>query len=149
VSARRSYRNWLNLLICIDGADGIGKSSLASWLAWQLGAVAIHLDLYVVPDRRPRQWRIDDLRRVMNARPRIRPAIVEGVLALDALEEAQRSPSFLIFVEGDSSSRQLGPEIYALARNDAGKIVSPVVRQKVMEPGKHGPPIGRPTTPAP
>jgi 2-phosphoglycerate kinase len=26
------------LLIAIDGADGVGKSSLASWLAWQLGA---------------------------------------------------------------------------------------------------------------
>jgi len=31
----------LPLLIAIDGADGIGKSSLASWLAWQLGAPAI------------------------------------------------------------------------------------------------------------
>jgi predicted GTPase len=28
------------LLIAIDGADGIGKSSLASWLAWQLGMPA-------------------------------------------------------------------------------------------------------------
>jgi 2-phosphoglycerate kinase len=33
------------LLIAIDGADGVGKSSLASWLAWQIGAPAIHLDL--------------------------------------------------------------------------------------------------------
>jgi len=28
--------NRLPLLIAIDGADGLGKSSLASWLAWQL-----------------------------------------------------------------------------------------------------------------
>ncbi len=27
--------NRLKLLICIDGADGVGKSSLAAWLAWQ------------------------------------------------------------------------------------------------------------------
>jgi pantothenate kinase-related protein Tda10 len=40
--------DWLPLLIAIDGADGIGKSSLASWLAWQLGAPAIYLDLYVI-----------------------------------------------------------------------------------------------------
>jgi hypothetical protein len=33
--------DWRKLLICIDGADGLGKSSLALWLAWQLGAVAI------------------------------------------------------------------------------------------------------------
>jgi 2-phosphoglycerate kinase len=30
------------LLIAIDGADGVGKSSLASWLSWQLGAPAIY-----------------------------------------------------------------------------------------------------------
>jgi hypothetical protein len=36
--------NRLPLLIGIDGADGLGKSSLPSWLAWQLGAPAIHLD---------------------------------------------------------------------------------------------------------
>jgi hypothetical protein len=51
--------NWLSLLICIDGGDGVGKSSLASWLAWQLGAVAIHLDLYIVPNSCPLRWRID------------------------------------------------------------------------------------------
>ena len=37
----------LPLLIAIDGPDGIGKSSLASWLAWQLGMPAIQLDLYL------------------------------------------------------------------------------------------------------
>jgi 2-phosphoglycerate kinase len=37
--------NRLPLLIAIDGADGVGKSSLASWLAWQLGAPAVYLDL--------------------------------------------------------------------------------------------------------
>jgi hypothetical protein len=41
------------LLIAIDGADGVGKSSLASWLAWQLGAPAIYLDLYVIRDSNP------------------------------------------------------------------------------------------------
>ena len=40
--------NRLPLTIAIDGADGCGKSSLASWLAWQLGAVTIYLDIYVV-----------------------------------------------------------------------------------------------------
>jgi hypothetical protein len=32
------------LLIAIDGADGIGKSSVASWLAWQLGMRSNKLD---------------------------------------------------------------------------------------------------------
>jgi pantothenate kinase-related protein Tda10 len=38
----------LPLTIAIDGADGSGKSSLASWLAWQLGAATLYLDIYLV-----------------------------------------------------------------------------------------------------
>jgi hypothetical protein len=101
------------LLICVDGANGVGKSSLASWLAWQLGAVAIHLDLYVIPDTRPLQWRTGDLQRAIDARLRIGPVILEGVLALNALEAVKRSPDFLIFAEGSSPSLRLGPEIAA------------------------------------
>ena len=100
-------------LICVDGANGLGKSSLASWLAWQLSAVAIHLDLYVIPDSRPLQWRTDDLQRTIDARLRIGPAIVEGVLVLNALEVVKLSPDFLIFVEGGSPSLRLEPEIEA------------------------------------
>jgi hypothetical protein len=105
--------NWRRLLICVDGVDGVGKSSLASWLAWQLGAVAIHLDLYVIADSCPLRWRTDDLQRAIDARLRVGPAIVEGVLVLDALKELVLSPNFLILVEGNSSSRKLGPEIAA------------------------------------
>ena len=39
--------NRLPLLIAIDGADDIGKSSLASWLAWQTGMPTVHLDLFL------------------------------------------------------------------------------------------------------
>jgi uridine kinase len=104
---------WRKLLICIDGANGLGKSSLALWFAWQLGAVAIHLDLYVVPDSHPLRWRTDDLQRAIDARLRVGPAIVEGVLALNALDALKRSQDFLIFVEGDSSSLRLASEIEA------------------------------------
>jgi len=78
--------NRLKLLICIDGADGVGKSSLAAWLAWQLGAAVIHLDLYVETDSCPLRWRVTDLQRTISARLRIGPAIVEGILALNILE---------------------------------------------------------------
>src|ERR1700745_3187927 len=60
--------NRLPLLIAIDGADGIGKSSLASWLAWQLGAPAIHLDLYLVRGSDPLRWRTDELQRAVDTR---------------------------------------------------------------------------------
>jgi hypothetical protein len=58
----------LPLLIAIDGADGIGKSSLASWLAWQLGAPAIYLDLYVVRGSNPLRWRSDELQSIIHTR---------------------------------------------------------------------------------
>jgi hypothetical protein len=93
----------LPLLIGIDGADGVGKSSLASWLAWQLGAPAIHLDLYLVRDSDPIRWRTDDLQRVVNARlvEHKSPLVVEGILILDVLGKIGREPDFLVHVEGE------------------------------------------------
>jgi hypothetical protein len=102
-----------SLVICVDGADGVGKSSLASWLAWQLGAASIHLDLYVVLDSCPLQWRTEDLQRAIDARLRVGPVVVEGILALNALEGLNRFPDFLIVIEGNGSSDRLGSEIAA------------------------------------
>src|SRR5262249_60969949 len=82
--------NRLPLLIVIDGADGSGKSSLASWLAWQLGMPAVQLDLYLTC-LDPIQWLVNDLSRVVARRiDRGRPVIVDGVLALDALDQIRR-----------------------------------------------------------
>ena len=46
--------NRLPLLIAIDGMDGVGKSSLGSWLAWQLNA-RCSLDL-LITSLYPIQW---------------------------------------------------------------------------------------------
>jgi hypothetical protein len=76
------------LLIVVDGGDGIGKSSLASWLSWQLGTPTIHLDLYVVRDSTSLQWMTDELARIIGTRVDCgRPVIVEGIRALDALTQ--------------------------------------------------------------
>ncbi|MCP3464447.1 hypothetical protein [Bradyrhizobium sp. CCGUVB23] len=92
--------NRLPLLITIDGADGVGKSSLASWLAWQLGMPAIQLDLYLT-NLEPMQWLTADLNRVVSRRlDGGRPVIVDGVLALDALDQIGRKTDFLVHVEG-------------------------------------------------
>jgi hypothetical protein len=97
--------NRLPLLIAIDGADGVGKSSLASWLAWQLGAPAIHLDLYLVRDSDPLQWRSDELQRILNTRlvEHEKPVVVEGILILEALGKIGRRPDFLVHVDGEGS----------------------------------------------
>ena len=70
--------NRLPLLIAIDGMDAVGKSSLGSWLAWQLGMPAVHLDLFIT-SLYPIQWLTADLKRVVDLRlDRGRPVIVEG-----------------------------------------------------------------------
>jgi len=90
------------LLIAIDGPDGVGKSSLASWLAWQLGTPTVHLDLYVIKGSKPLKWMGEELARIIGARINNRqPIIVEGVLLLDALDQIGRSPDFLAFVRGE------------------------------------------------
>ena len=92
----------LPLLIAIDGVDGVGKSSLASWLAFQLAMPTVHLDLFY--DRPGSiQWRTEDLKRAVDRRGK-RPLIVEGVLVLDALEQIGRKADFIAFVKGESTS---------------------------------------------
>ncbi|HAQ83349.1 MAG TPA: hypothetical protein DEH75_23030 [Bradyrhizobium sp.] len=99
------------LLIGIDGKAGVGKTSLASWLSWQLGMPAINLDLFIEQNKTPAPIarRIADLDRCVKARGD-RPLIVEGVLLLDALAEVRRSPDFLIFVEEQPTTRIRPPD---------------------------------------
>src|SRR5438477_12885103 len=80
-----------------------GKSSLASWLAWHLGAPAVHLDLYVVRNSNPLRWRTDELWRVVNARlaDHAAPLLVEGIMAVDALAAIDRAPDFLVYLDGE------------------------------------------------
>src|SRR5262245_36929945 len=94
--------NRLPLLIAIDGPDGVGKSSLASWLAWQLGAAAIHLDLYVIRGSDPLRWRTEGLWRVVNARliGHAAPLVIEGIMVLHALATIERKPDFLVYLAG-------------------------------------------------
>jgi uridine kinase len=104
--------NRLPLLIVIDGADGVGKSSLASWLAWQLGAPAIHLDLYLVRDSDSLRWRSDELQAILNTRlvEHAKPVVVEGILILQVLGKIGRKPDFLVYLDGEGGhflSKQL------------------------------------------
>jgi adenylate kinase family enzyme len=103
----------LPLLITIDGADGCGKSSLASWLAWQLEMPTIQLDLYLA-GRDPIQWCAEDFARTVAKRMDSgRPVIVEGVLVLEALDKIGRKPDFLVFVSGGYATSPLAPQIAA------------------------------------
>jgi hypothetical protein len=108
--------NRLPLLIVIDGADLCGKSSLASWLAWQLGVPAVQLDLYLT-DLHPIQWLASELARVVSHRidnkKRPRSVIIDGVCALDAVDQIKRKADFLVFVRGGDEGSSLAPQILA------------------------------------
>ena len=93
--------NRLPLLIAIDGPNGVGKSSLASWLAWQLGAPVIHLDLYLKRDSKPLSWQTGELRRIVSAQlDKGQPVVVEGIMILDAFTAISRKADFLVYLDG-------------------------------------------------
>jgi uridine kinase len=103
--------NRLPLLIAVDGADGIGKSSLASWLAWQLGMPAVQLDLYVT-SLQPVRWLTQDLERVVACRiDQKHPLIIDGVLALDALDQIGRKADFVVFVTSNYTTSPLASQV--------------------------------------
>lgn len=125
-------------IVGIDGRDGAGKSTLASWLSWQLGYPAVFLDMFVDPHSRPLTWRACDLARVLDSRQR-RPVIVEGVLILDALEQVGRNPDFLVFVEksGNEGSCALRSLLKAYFRRRRPKDHADYVLRWKEDPGNH------------
>lgn len=100
------------LLIGVDGLNGSGKSSLASWLSWQLEMPAIHLDSFLINNTVPLSIRTADLARVLEERRLLgRPIIVEGVLLLRVLGELKRAPDFLLFVECEENHTSVIPDV--------------------------------------
>jgi uridine kinase len=97
------------MIIGIDGRDGMGKSSLANWLGWQLGIPAYSLDDYFYASPQPHAWRTEELIRITNARlVNGRPVIVEGIFLLEALAAIEANPGYLIFVENEHGGASKG-----------------------------------------
>jgi hypothetical protein len=93
---------WRPLLIGIDGATGLGKSSTASWLAWQFGMPVVHLDFYTDLASRKLTTGAREVARLIEYRIAAgRPIIVEGILLLEALDAIARQPDFLVYVDGE------------------------------------------------
>ena len=93
---------WHRFLIAIDGVDAAGKSTLARYLAWQLGMPAIETDTFLAEDLR---YRDAELRSVLESRLAAnRPVIVEGVRILHILRTLQLECDFLIWVEQEEWS---------------------------------------------
>ncbi|KAF0190697.1 MAG: hypothetical protein FD165_2485 [Gammaproteobacteria bacterium] len=117
---------WRKRTIGIDGHDGVGKSGLARYIAWELDLPAIETDLLIVRNAKPPAYRYDDLARLIDARHALnRPVIVEGVFLLHTLCKINVACDFLIYVENeeDNSSLALGDslEVYDKEFNTKGK----------------------------
>jgi hypothetical protein len=94
---------WRRFVIAVDGVDGVGKSTLARYLAWQLGMPVIESDLFLVRGTGRLEYRLDPLREVLGARlEEGRPVLFEGILALKALRMLGVAADFVVWVaQGD------------------------------------------------
>jgi len=105
--------SWRRFIIAIDGRDGSGKSSIAQYLAWQLGMPAVELDTFLDRSCDRLALRDEELLRVLNSRLESdRPVIVEGVFVLRVLHRLSLKPDFLIIMEqrGHTGSISLADE---------------------------------------
>lgn len=91
---------WRAYVIGVDGLPAAGKSTLARYLAWQLGMPAIETDTFLELHSGPHAHRVPELGQVIRTRLELkRPVIVEGLLLLSSLERLSVTPDFLVYVD--------------------------------------------------
>jgi hypothetical protein len=92
------------LTIGIDGPMGAGKSTLARYLAWQLGMPVIETDMWRVSGAIPtaRHLRQIDLL-ASRRRERERPLIIEGISLLALSERIGLEIDYLIWVQNSEA----------------------------------------------
>jgi uridine kinase len=91
---------WRKLTVGIDGADGVGKSTLARFLCWQLGMPTLETDMFLEKGKRYPFIRYNELSNLIDCRHSLnRPVIVEGIYLLDTLDRINIKIDVLIYVE--------------------------------------------------
>ena len=99
-SIRSCLGGWKKYTIAVDGRDGVGKSTLSRFLAWQLMIPTIEVDLLVEGQEDPYPYNSSVLKYLIDARHRNdRPVIVEGLFLLKRLKEIGVCADTIIYVE--------------------------------------------------
>ncbi len=90
-------------LVCIDGVDGAGKSTLAEKLSLSLGISWLNLDNYVEKEKGNyvNFLNLEGLKTAMNEFQQ--PIIIEGICLLEVLSKIGRFPDLLIYIKRMSS----------------------------------------------
>ena len=86
-------------VIAIDGAPGVGKTTLGRFLAWRFNVSLIETDLFMIKGLQRYDYRVSEVKNVVESRMESgRPVIVEGVVVQRLLKAIQHSASFHIHV---------------------------------------------------
>ncbi len=93
---RAAIGSWRRFIVAVDGVDGVGKSNLARYLAWQFGMPAIETDLFLDRETGGLKYYLDQLRSVFHARTlQDRPLIIERLRVLQVLQDLPRAGSVI------------------------------------------------------
>jgi hypothetical protein len=103
---------WRKLLIAVDGRDHSGKTTIASFIAWQYSISVVHTDFFLVKGVTPVSHDHKAIASLITRRHELnRPVVVEGIKMLKVLEKIGCKADFLVVTENSSSDGSLGDEI--------------------------------------
>lgn len=92
-------------LIGIDGRNGVGKTTLGRFLAWQFNVTLIESDLFLCSNTRSVDRRIKEIDRLIKCRlQKPRPVILEGVKLFSMLKELNRTADFVVYCQSANYS---------------------------------------------
>ncbi|MEW8507891.1 MAG: hypothetical protein AB2598_14425 [Candidatus Thiodiazotropha sp.] len=103
---------WRRLLIAVDGRDHSGKTTIASFIAWQYSIPVIYTDYHLVKNATPMRHDYETIANLIARRHDMnRPVIVEGIKMLNILENVGCEVDFLVVTENTSCDGSIGEEI--------------------------------------
>ncbi|MDA1330512.1 MAG: hypothetical protein O3B43_05550 [Chloroflexi bacterium] len=91
---------WRKMVIGLDGYMRAGKTTLASFLSWQLGMPFVPLDEFHIRGQDYPNLKVKELKVLIETRlGDDRPVIIEGFMLLTSLDQLGLSPDLYIWVD--------------------------------------------------